>query len=289
MLYVRGSAFDKLCIPWNTNTVWDCHGDMQRYTYNYIYIYMVYDLALTCFIMHASSHMQHPVCCTQTTSTSLYYTVYACIYTPHFSGCDMSLLLWSLPHLSWHYVTFASTSKSFVLFLHLSIVTARSAHSSEHAMTPADMVIVAIYSSLCLRCLFLRHLLFIVFKPAKATSFPACWFIAGNLSVIVYVLTPYILEHYITCNGNAVETRLTSNTWCVYNIMFISDYDECRRFARCQYSCVNTQGSYRCVCPSGLYSPETRKNLCLGELPSNRVYCVYMLWNLLNPLLYFTI
>ena len=80
-------------------------------------------------------------------------------------------------------------SPLFYSYILVYIVTARSAHSSEHAMTPADMVIVAMYSNLCLRCLFSRHLLFIVFKPAKPTSFPACWFIAGNLSA----LTPCIL------------------------------------------------------------------------------------------------
>ena len=129
------------------------------------------DLALTCFITHASSHMQQPVCCTQTTSTSLYYTVYTCILLISVAA--------TCPCFYGHYLisrsimlrTFASTSKSFVLFLHLSIVTARSAHYAEHAMTPDDMVIVAIYSSLCLRCLFSRHLLCITLSQLNPLAF----------------------------------------------------------------------------------------------------------------------
>ena len=63
-------------------------------------------------------------------------------------------------------------------------------------------------------------------------------------------------------------------TRLIINFMFISDRDDCRVTVRytCQYLCNYTQGSYRCVCPSGMYAPETRKYRCYGELPLNIVY-----------------
>ena len=64
--------------------------------------------------------------------------------------------------------------------------------------------------------------------------------------------------------------------------MFYLDRDECRESQQlCQYTCINTEGSYRCVCPSGMYSPETRKYQCLGEFPLNMIYAFEMyIWYL---------
>lgn len=64
--------------------------------------------------------------------------------------------------------------------------------------------------------------------------------------------------------------------WLIHHLcMFVSDHDECQEFGHlCQHSCINLQGSFRCVCPSGMYAPETRKFRCLGELPLNRVYSI---------------
>ena len=46
---------------------------------------------------------------------------------------------------------------------------------------------------------------------------------------------------------------------------FFSDIDECRREnGRCSHGCVNTHGSYECICPRGFKVENI--NTCTGEI-----------------------
>ena len=94
----------------------------------------------------------------------------------------------------------------------------------------------------------------------------------------LWYVCPYLhvcfAELDISCSAHAVMACQThTNVYMIVYFISISDRDDCKLSAfTCQYSCNYTQGSYRCVCPSGMYAPEYRKYRCYGELPLNIVY-----------------
>ena len=63
----------------------------------------------------------------------------------------------------------------------------------------------------------------------------------------------------------AIESREVKNVIIVLKSQYASDINECAQDEnKCYYHshCVNTEGSYKCVCDSG-YAPWGR--LCVGE------------------------
>ncbi len=98
-----------------------------------------------------------------------------------------------------------------------------------------------------------------------------------KLQVPVYLFKYY---YYVTVNDyvsvvcsscqNVVFLYISE---CVYMIMLkclllfvfsCTDINECHRRGRCQHSCQNTPGSFRCTCPQG-YRLATNGRTCQGK------------------------
>ena len=96
----------------------------------------------------------------------------------------------------------------------------------------------------------------------------ACKYCHTPLHVMLYVCMCLLLQFVMYCNsGSRSMKNFPTNSlyYCRSSSFFFADIDECTDLSVCSgpSTCVNTDGSFQCICNSGYRIQETE---CIGEI-----------------------
>ena len=95
-----------------------------------------------------------------------------------------------------------------------------------------------------------------------------------HLYVLSWVVSCTVQQYVLRTHSRQLSCTVHIHVYLMLIASFLhTDYDECKiggRF-RCQYKCINTQGSYECECPKGMFSPSIWKYTCFGECAESSI------------------
>ena len=99
-----------------------------------------------------------------------------------------------------------------------------------------------------------------------------------NLGIKLYCTT----LHYIILYSEQLSSTVHIHVDLMLIASFLhTDIDECRNWG-CQYKCMNTPGSFECVCSKGMFKPSIGI-YCRGECAeSSTVLCIAVFFHCLT-------